>query len=201
MRQLVQALGPFHIVQTSCPVALGSEEISIESFCHSYEQYVQALRQGAPLDCFKPLFSSSISLSLDDFYVMQLPQPGRGLVKACRPVIQLQAHTFFYSFVDREFHSMVQGKESVAWGLQFSYPQLFQDPVTKKIVKVNDADLFPNTALYATLMRWMRTATLPTPFVVQGVKTNAPIRIGKQALEWVNQHPQLQRQGICVQGG
>lgn len=199
MRQLWQEMGGVHIMQTSCPVPCGSEEISVEMFCDSYERYLQALLKGESVECFKPLFSCAISTERDDFYLMPLPKEGMGLVKPIRPVIQMQAHYFFYSTVDRQFHSMVQGKESVAWGIQFSYPQLFQDPQSKRIVKVTDQELFQNTALFATLMRWMRSHTLPTPFVIDGVKTNATIRLGKQAALWVNTHPQLLCKGIKVQ--
>lgn len=198
MRQLWQELGSVHIMQTSCPVLFGREEMGVEMFCDRYEDYIKALRQGACVDLFKPMFSCAISTSLDDFYMMPLPKEGMGLVKPIRPVIQMQAHYFFYSTVDRQFHSMVQGKESVAWGIQFSYPQLFQDPQSKMIVKVTDQTLFQNTTLFTTLMRWMRSHTLPTPFVVDGVKTNATIRVGQQALTWVNTHPQLRAKEIGV---
>ncbi len=93
---------------------------------------------------------------------------------------------------------MVQSSDSISWGVQFSYPQLFQDPHTRKVVKIADQDAFENTALFTSLMQWMRSHTLPTPFVVNGVRTNSSIRVGKRALSWVGSLVQLQQKGIDI---
>ncbi len=62
---------------------------------------------------------------------------------------------------------MVLSRKSVTWGLQFSYPQLYQDPRTRQIFKVTDTPEFPNTALFSKLQKWIRSETLPTPFQVE----------------------------------
>jgi hypothetical protein len=120
------------------------------------------------------------------------------LIKPLKPVIQLQAHHFFYSTLDKKFHPMVLSQESVTWGLQFAYPQLYQDPKTRQVIKVTDSAEFPNSALFSQFSKWIRNATLPTPFEVEGVRVNSPIRIGKKMLGWIQQHPQLKKQGITI---
>ena len=96
-----------------------------------------------------------------------------------------------YSEHDGKFRPMVFGLDSVTWGLQFSYPQLFMDGRTKEAFAVVESEEFPNTALFHQLQRWMRQNTLPTPFLVDGKRVNSPIRLGKACLPWINRHPQL----------
>jgi hypothetical protein len=93
---------------------------------------------------------------------------------------------------------MVLSTESVTWGVQFSYPQLYQDPKSHRIAKVADSIDFPNTSLFARMLKWLRHNTLPTPFFVHGQRVNAPIRIGRACLKWIDQHPQLKEKEIRV---
>lgn len=195
MQDLLQALSPVFFVSVSAPVK--PEEAIIDDFLKKYGEYVALLKEGRipPVEDFRRYFSCALSADLESFYAIDMGD-GRQLIKPRRPVIQLQAHHFFYSTLDQKFHPMVLSNESISWGLQFSYPQLFQDPVTRKIVKVGET--FPNTALFSRLQKWMRNATLPTPFVAQGKRTNSPIRIGKKSLSWIKNHPQLKQREIDV---
>lgn len=197
MQELLEALGEVCFFNVSSPVAEDQMRISADQFLEIYGQYVKALKRGEipSADAFRSVFSSALSKTSDPFYAMRLSD-GRALVKPIQPVIQLQAHYFFYSTLDGKFHSMVQSRDSISWGIQFSYPQLFQDPYTRQVVKVADQKQFSNTALFATLMQWMRSHTLPTPFFVNGVRTNSPMRVGKKALVWAHYHPQLKQQGV-----
>jgi hypothetical protein len=201
MQALIEALDTPHFVCVSDPVCSDAAEISCASFLEIYRGYVDALKRGIPPqeESLRRTFSCALSKTLDVFYAVPL-RDGRFLVKPRLPVVQMQAHHFFYSALDGKFHPMALSVESISWGLQFSYPQLYQDPKTKQVVKVSEEALFVNTPLFTSLMRWMRSHTMPTPFSVQGRRTNAPIRVGKKALEWVSAHPQLRAKGIEVAG-
>jgi hypothetical protein len=192
LEHLFATLAPCHLLNIAEPVESGNEEISLTTLHQGYRAYIESLKQGTPL-IPRSLFSCALSRTLDPFYAFSLPN-GKSLVKPTLPVIQLQAHTFFYSSFDRKFHPMVQGKESISWGLQFSYPQLYQNPHTKEIHKATS----DNSALFSTLMQWMRSFSLPTPFCVEGTTSAVPIRIGKKAGVWINRHLQLQSHGISV---
>jgi hypothetical protein len=120
------------------------------------------------------------------------------LIKPIRPVIQLQGHHFFYSTLDEKFHPMVLGPDSVTWGIQFSYPQIYQHPQSHLYAKVDDSLDFPNTALFRRLTQWMREHTTATPFIVQEKRTNSPIRLGKKCFSWIAKHPQLVAKQILV---
>ncbi len=189
MEALFEAMGEFLIIDVSRVTAEG--EIARDEFLQIYSDYVEGLKRGEV--GMSPWFASCFTTSWEAIEVRELSD-GRAVRRASAPVIQLQPHTFAHSKDDGKFRSMVRGEEAVSWGIQFSYPQLFEDPVTREIVKVDTA--FPNSAVFRTLQRWVRHHTRPTPFEVDGKRVNVPIRLGKSCFEWIDQHPQLG--DLCV---
>ncbi|MES2121709.1 MAG: hypothetical protein V4492_02895 [Chlamydiota bacterium] len=197
MRELLE--GDLYLANASEIVSSSGALVAKEHFFEGYAKYASTLAQGKVPDEaeFRSLFSSTITADLDALYAIEVKHD-KYLLKPIQPVIQMQAHSFFYSHVDGKFHPLVLSAESVTWGIQLAYPQLYQDPKTQKIVKVFEGDAFANTQLFQTMQRWMRDATLPTPFEVDGVRTNSTIRIGKKALKWIENHPQLKEKGIKI---
>lgn len=198
MKELMAALGDFFILPISGLIPIGNEFISKEAFLEVYSCYVAALKHGElPNDSqVRPFFTSIWTVTLEAVYAVPV-KPGHNLIKVCQPVIQLQGHRFDYSTVDGKFRSMVLGSDSVQWGLQFSYPQLYQDE-NLQVFSTKEGAQFPNTAVFKRVQQWMRSHTIATPFEVEGKKINVPIRLGKQCLSWVNHHPQLQAKGLRV---
>jgi len=80
------------------------------------------------------------------------------------------------------------GLGSVFWGIQMSYPQIYQDPKTMELMEIEES---PNMELFQKIRGWVRDATRATPFIVEGKRVNSPIRIGKNCLSWIGRHPQL----------
>lgn len=198
MAALLEELGSFsiHIVSTLVPQPHGL--VSKEEFLREYKLYVNALKNGHEPNekqC-RPFFSSIFTKDKEALYAMETG--GRYLIKPLLPVVQLQLHHVFLSSVDGKFYPMVHSADSITWGIQFSYPQIFQDPSTGAFGKVDAGPRFPNTPLFAEIAKWMRKHTLPTPFVVNGQKVNLPIRLGKSCWEWIVHHPHLLRKNIGV---
>jgi hypothetical protein len=199
MKTLFENLGAFYLCAVAEPTSLDKALIPQQEFLEQYAAYIDGLKRGKLVD-EKPLrrfFSSAWTTDLGAVYAMLLPSD-KCLVKPIKPLIQLQGHHFFYSHLDHLFHPMVFSRESVSWGIQFSYPQLCQHPRTSDILKVGMGEDFPNTPLFQKLSKWLRDHTLPTPFVMDGKRVNAPIRIGKQCLSWIGKHPQLIQKGIEI---
>jgi len=199
LQSLFEALGPIFIYQISGIIKPGGGRISAEEFLRVYAGYIDSLKAGVlpPDSSYRQLFSSVITSSLDSLYAVEVG-PQQQLIRITLPVIQLQAHRLDYSSVDGKFRSMVLGPESIVWGIQVSYPQLYENPQTSKIEQVIDSPQFPNTKLFKILQKWVRHQTAPTPFVVGEIRTNVPIRLGKQCFSWINNHPQLIKKGISV---
>jgi len=167
--------------------------VDAKRFLNVYAGWIEQLKQGmAPSDSqLREILACGWTETLDSMWLQEVP--GKGfLAKISRPIVQVQAHYFSYSRIDRVFRSMSMGEGSIFWGLQFSFPQVFQDPKTMAIQSTGKHPLFEKLRL------WSRTYTRATPFLVDGEKTNVPIRIGKGCFPWIGRHPQLVAQGIRV---
>lgn len=197
MQILFQELGDFSIFITGSLQSRGNSSLSAQDFLSVYTRYIQQLQSGTipSLKEFQQVFASVFTKDTSCVRVKELDKD-REMVQVVRPVVQLQMHQMGYSPLDGKFRSMVRGKESIAWGVQFSYPQLFQDPETGGIEKVDER--YPNTELFRTLQKWMRKNTIPTPFIVDDQKVNVPIRLGKMCFGWINSHPQLGNLRVAV---
>ena len=162
MKALFDHLGNFYIVRTSGILPIGHETISKEEFLDCYASYIESLKKGVlPNDKrINSYFTSVFTRTAEALYAT-LVDPQRQMVQVDQPVVQLQNHRFVCG-EDKKFHSMVFGLNSIYWGLQFSYPQLYQDK-NLQVFKVNESSEFPNTTLFKLIQRWMREHTKPTP--------------------------------------
>ncbi|MDR2539432.1 MAG: hypothetical protein LBC45_02290 [Chlamydiales bacterium] len=196
---LFKKLDPFYLITVSKPVKEPSVLLSQNDFLQAHLKYIQLLKEGRVVQSgyFRECFSCAMTRSKEVFYAM--PVSGeRLLIKPILPVVQMQMHRFLFSSMEKVFYPMVLGQKTVSWGIQFSYPQFYQDPKTKEIIRVIQKDVFPNTELFTLLMKWMRQFTIPTPFLVEEERINASIRIGKKCMSWIHVHAELQELGIKV---
>lgn len=172
------------------------EAIDPNRFLTEYESWIEMLKEGkVPPDAsLRKILAAAMTAEPEALWKQEVPG-GRFIVKIGKPVIQIQAHFFTYSPIDEVFRSMSMGSGAIFWGLQFSYPQIYQDPKTMEFFEVDES---PNTELFQTIKQWVRDTTRATPFVVNGKKTNVPIRLGKNCFSWIENHPQLKDQKISV---
>jgi hypothetical protein len=199
MESLLGALGNFWIFLISGLIRQGGGSILQGEFLDCYAAYIQSLKEGKwPEDArIRSYFSSVFTVTVDALYTVAIENQQQ-LIKVDKPVVQLQNHRFDYSLVDGKFRSMILGPDSIWWGIQFSYPQLYQDASMQiKHIRKGD-DEFPNTALFHVLQRWIRQYTVATPFLVNEKQVNVPIRLGKNCFKWINNHPQLKEKGLTV---
>lgn len=201
MEALFKTLGDFWIFLTSQMAKPGQGILPKETFLTLYHQYVDQLKAGInpDLPLFRAPFSSVLSVTGDALYAVQLSDSEQ-LIKICKPVIQMQPHHFDYSPLDGKFRSMVWGPQSLSWGIQFSYPQIYQDE-KMQVRQIDESSDCPNTALFRLLQKWIRYHTIATPFLVDGRRVNVPIRLGKNCLKWINRHPQLSLRALKIVDG
>jgi hypothetical protein len=199
IRSLFEALGEFQIFLISCICKPGEETITREQFLERYAEYISALQKGElPDDThFRHYFSSAFTVSPDLLYALDVGEDQR-LIRIAKPVIQLQMHRMDYSTADAKFRSMTFGEDTISWGIQFSYPQLFEDSETHEVHQVGKSADFPNTQLFHSLQRWMRQNTVPTPVLIGEHLVNIPMRLGKKCFGWINKHPQLRKKGLQI---
>jgi hypothetical protein len=179
---------------------LGSgEPIDQAHFCEVYGSWIEELKQGrVPSDAeLRKLLACTFIADTDSLWKQEIPG-GRYIVKMGKPVIQVQAHFFTYSPLDAVFRPMTMGSNNIFWGLQFSFPQIYQEPKTMELLEVDES---AEAELFQKIKQWVRDETRATPFVVDGKKTNVPIRLGKNCFSWIHSHPQLIAQNIGVYAG
>lgn len=191
----------FHFYLFACGVVCNEEkeEASKQEFLENYGNYIEKLKHGELPDAtlYRSFFSPIMTMTTEALFTIPV-EKDRQIIRISKPIIQLQAHYMDYSTLDKKFHSMVFGRDSIPWGLQFSYPQLYQDNQTKQIEVIKKSTAFPNTALFQLLQKWMRQYTIPTPFMAEGTLCNVPMRLGKHCLEWINRHPKLIQKNLSV---
>jgi hypothetical protein len=202
MSRLLEATSDLSLFITSAPTDLDSGQVSHADFLGVYTCYVEALKSGVvPKDPYtRAIFSISAALSDSAsacFYRIPIGE-NRQLFKLRRPAIQFQPHSFSVSTADGKVRPMIQGSNTISWGIQISYPQYFQDPITTEIYRIDDSPAFPNSEPFKRIQKWIRHHTLPTPLIVNGIKQNSSIRIGGDLFSWINQHPDLIRQGLQI---
>ncbi len=178
---------------------LGEGEILREALLEAWSSYIFALKKGEVIQEQKLRPYVTLAITKKDDAVVSLDiGEGKEIITAIKPIIQMQMHRFDYSLFDGKFRPMVLGKDTISWGIQLSYPQLFQDPETREVHNTLVSGLYDNTALFRVLQQWTRKYTVPTPFIVQGKKIYAPLRLGKRCFSWVNMHQELLMRGLVV---
>lgn len=186
MSHLLDSLQPIHLYSISRPI------VSLDCpFLEEYTTYIDALQQGQ----ITPLQAYLMTTSEDTIYSEPVAD-GKMLIRAYLPSVFVRPHTFVFSEMDKKFRSKVYGENAISWGYTFAYPQFCIDPITHDAAKVDEA--YVNTSLFKAIQKWAREHTIPTPFLYQGEKLNAPIRIGRECLPFIAKHPQLKRIGLEI---
>jgi hypothetical protein len=200
MKSLLNSLGNFYIFSVSGLHNEGEGIISIDDFLDAYRGYIESIKSGGlpDMQLYRPLFSAAFTVCQDHLCAINV-EGGKQIIRIIKPVVQLQPHSIDYSTVDGKFRSMVFGTDSIHWGIQFSYPQLFHTPETKEIKEVRESPEFPDGELFKKIQKWARYHTQPTTFVVENEKKiTTPVRIGNHCLSWINRHQQLKSKRIIV---
>jgi hypothetical protein len=197
MEACLEALGPFEFYNVSSLAAFEELHMTRKKFLKSYRDYITALKSGGVPVLDRPAFSAVMTVEAKALYAQEI-RPGKWMAKLAQPVLQLQNHRFFASKVDHKIHSMVMSPDSIQWGLQFAYPQIFFDGSGSSYQKTSDEEQFPNAALFAKFVKWVRENSVPTTFVWDGHRVATPLRLGKACFQWIENHPQLQEQGVKV---
>lgn len=196
MKSLIEYGPAFYIYSINAVYQNGAERKEKEEFLQAYGEYIKDLKeQRIPDEAkYRDFFSAVFTTDPESLYRIQLDQ-NKYLVKIRRPVIQLQTHRIAYSTDDQRFRSMVIG-ETISWGLQFKYPQIFQNPKTQELEKIDRS--FSDSLLFHEMQKWTRNHTIPTTFEIHSKKITETFRIGRSCLAWINEHPQLKEKNIRV---
>jgi hypothetical protein len=192
MRAFLSALGSFMLVPASGLVTEESWQVSELEFLEKYGLYLEwmKLHPTLPPIPLRRFFSLMLSTSSDAFYAVAIPD-GKIAIKQALPVVQIQLYHCFFSSYDHQIRSMVASPDSFGWGLQISYPQIYEDPKTHQYSKVLLEEGFPNSKLFKEIVSWLRKNTQPVALQEDG-RAYAPFRIGKFSKDFRESHAGLQ---------
>lgn len=196
MEELINSLPPFKVYDVQRVTDKHEGIYDPSAFLEKYRLYVEVLkRKEMPmLQEFRALFSAVWSVT-EEALVSLPTQDERRLLKVTLPCIQTQINQIRYDEDQKTFRNQVYSADSISWGIQLGFPHLFLDPSTCQPSSTRD---FPNMALFTGIQKWVRTQTVPTPFLINGLKINSPIRLGKRCFTWISNHLQLQANNISI---
>ncbi len=192
LNDLLAFLGEVLLVPLSGVFKEGLEVLAPSQFTALYEEYFNRLMNGEAPNPDRKLVTAW-TYDVKDIEVRAV-ETGV-LVRPKAPVVQVQPYWLNYSERDGKFHEMALSTDSMGWGLLFSFPQLFQEPDTLEIVKVQ-GERFPNCELFKKLQSFSRSRTVPTPFITPDGPLNHPARVGKECLNEAKTMPQLARRNL-----
>jgi len=195
MQSLIQAIRPIFIFRIGKIVDSEMGIVSVEDFLASYKKYIEYLRNSQIPD--KEPFTLAFTKDSNDLYALPVGKE-KYVIKIARPAIQVLPHSFRYSSADRKIRSMSLGTDAITWGIQISFPQLFENPASGEIEKTLHNDEHPNGFCFRNLQKWIRIHTCTTRFKVDEEVITTSIRLGKQCYSWIHRHPQLKSIKIAV---
>lgn len=171
--------------------------IDRKDFLTLYETYLSCLKNGSDLDkaYWSRQFSLAMTLHLDALFAVALDS-NRVVVRPKSPVIQLQHNQFYFSSDKATIHAGVLGN-TISWGMQFSFPQLWLSP-EQRVVTLRKEDPTGNATLFLSLQRWLRKQTLPVTFTYQGKKIATQLRITSSCLDWIENHKELKENQLTL---
>lgn len=198
-KELIDLLLPFYMVKTDSVLAAEEGLFNKEDFLKAYEHYFTAVTSNQPLndDEVRFFFQCVWTISLDTLYRIKLSEE-KHIIKLSMPSIMVQHHRLHYSKDDKTFRSMVFGKDTFPFGLQLSYPQLYQDPKSCNLEKVLLSDKFINSKLFTKARQWFRDKTRPMSVLLENKKVTIPVRISKSSSEYLHHIQALTQNHITV---
>ncbi|MFY7843017.1 MAG: CinA family protein [Rhabdochlamydiaceae bacterium] len=194
LKGLIENLPSFRYYKTGQVLPIEESTGSSSEFLDKYRLYIR--------DLIHPSFSKQDltcvwSVSSEALYSIKVKE-NKVILRPKQPVLQIQNHQFLYSSLDRSFRSMINSLDSIPFGIEISYPQIFEDPHSHEFIKVRSHNGFENNRLFSQLSHWIRHHTVPMCVILDHQSHHLPIRIGKKVLSWVHLIPSLENQPFKI---
>lgn len=190
---------PFYLFSTMGVQPKGTSLIALETFFDAWQRYIEALRARNQIVDNDWRFFFTACMTCDLGAIRRVEIPGmREIIIPYEPLMQMQIHRFSYSRSDNKIHPQAYGMDTVSWGVRLSYPQIFQYPHTRKVEDAQDEAIFKNAHFVPKVRAWLREVSVPTPLLIDGVRHNVPMRLGKGCFSWIANHFDLVRKEIGV---
>lgn len=191
MENLLQHLSPFFMFNISAVIPFKKISLTLDAFMDAYQKYIDMLRGKIPKQ--KIVLTYALSQQIDNFCAISVT-PNQYICRALQPEIHLQTYEFL---LDSEGKILPQvfSQEAIAWGIQFAYPAIFQNPYTMEVFPATRSS-FLGWKVFSCLRNWLRTHSAPLVVQIQGKNIYLPVRLGKKATAWIDEH--IDRDKIAI---
>jgi len=187
LEDLLDSLGPFVLARTGAVLERDAVFLTKEDLLFHYKIYIEAIENGEdPNPKVRPFLSTTLAPCKASF-TLDFVDGIRCIARAGEPCIQLRYHVLAYSPIDHSFHSMALGKETVPWGIQFSFAGLVE---RRGVVEEVDRTA-PAAQQFRILQKWLRHNTEPACFRGPNWERRISARISPQLVKAINAHPAL----------
>lgn len=153
---------------------------SKETYLAVYKAYLEAL-QRRDEKLIKELMKKlcvAIAYEKQAFYQIELAD-NRCLIKIKEPSIQFRPFNFIYHKELQQFLMQVKSKEAINFGLEISFPQIFQDPKTAQILHVFKDQKLVSARGFKKVQSFVKSKTKPAKFLIEDQIKTATFRIEK----------------------
>lgn len=199
LKELLELFKDIYCIDLTRPGKPSDLIIAFSELLPSLENNVASLKKNQSVSLSSTdqrLLNSSLSSTTDAIAELKLAD-GRSLLRPTLPLIQINPLRLYYSQELASIKSQVYGSDTIAWGIQLSYPQLFKDQGSGDVISTLTPDSpLPNTALFKALQKWMRRNTKICTFKSGDMTISSNVRITPRALEWASSHPQLKEHNL-----
>ncbi|PCI94021.1 hypothetical protein COB11_04430 [Candidatus Aerophobetes bacterium] len=199
LRELFFHLGDFYVVESAKVKDPEQQVITKEDYLKRYALYIDHLKtklDSPEKDILSPL-SVCFSKVLDCFYMIDVGN-NKALIKQKAPSVFVQPFSFHYDSESASIFTGVHTKDRIFWGLEFSFPQMYQDPKTFDTIEILKDKQNPNTQLFKKLQSSLRKNTKPTSLNFSGVSKAFPFKLSQNSLAWVQDYPKLKQFNIQI---
>lgn len=192
MENLLEHLLPLAILNNSEVVPWGKIFLQIDAFMNTYQKYIDILQGKIPKQ--KIGLSYALSEQIDNFRAVTVA-PDKYICRAVQPDVHMQAHEFLLDS-GGQILPQVFSNEAISWGVQFSYPAIFQDSYTMEVFQTTRKP-FSGWQLFSSIRGWIRNHSVPLPINFQGKIIHTPIRIGREAATWIANYIDREKLDVC----
>lgn len=183
MENLLRHLSPLFMFNISEVIPFEKISLPLDTFMNDYQKYIDMLRGKIPKQ--KIVLTYALSQRIENFCAIAV-SPNQFICRALQPDIHLQAYEFL---LDSEGKILPQvfSPETISWGIQFAYPAIFQDAYTMEVFPATRAS-FLGWKVFSCLRNWLRRHSMPLRVQIKGNNIYLPIRLGKKAADWIDEH-------------
>lgn len=197
MEACLDFLGSFCCIRAGMTTQ-ASIVVSKEEFLHYYTLYLEEMQHITHLasPALRRFFSLFWTVDPADVAPLLLSQD-KILMKPIKPVVQVQLCHCLWNKQSHRIDPMALHADSFSFGLQISYPQIYEDPQTHQFSKVLLSQEFSATPLFLAFVQWMRAHTQPVVVSIAEKKIASTVRMGKKSVSLLALHQGLQRALVC----